>query len=362
MEPTGSGPLTAPGRRRAPPHPARSPLLVIVPHEADGPGSPLRWTVVGGLPLVRRIALAARRAGFEQVVLAGARPEDELLLAGTGATALTRAPGVPCVRGRVVLLADCVVPQPAWLEHLAQLPLAPRHLGLDGTLAAIVDASEDSHIPVVATRGGMAAAVFAAVQSGLEVVETSIDPVGRFVMSGPADAPAAETWLLRSLIKPHETFLSRSFERRLSLALTRRLARTSLTPNAMSLIMIAVGLLGAPCFLSASPTWQVAGALLFLTHSILDGCDGELARLKFLESRLRRADRLLGRQHRALRRVPVPGRGLEHAHRRSLATGARRAGRREHDGGGGAPPTQCVWPADRDAGAGVLPPGRRRAV
>ena len=27
------------------------------------------------------------------------------------------------------------------------------------------------------------------------------------------------------------------------------------------------------------------GALLFLTHSILDGCDGELARLKFLESR-----------------------------------------------------------------------------
>ncbi|HVQ76746.1 MAG TPA: CDP-alcohol phosphatidyltransferase family protein, partial [Candidatus Binatia bacterium] len=33
-----------------------------------------------------------------------------------------------------------------------------------------------------------------------------------------------------------------------------------------------------------SPAWQLAGALLFLTHSILDGCDGELARLKFLES------------------------------------------------------------------------------
>ena len=27
------------------------------------------------------------------------------------------------------------------------------------------------------------------------------------------------------------------------------------------------------------------GALLFLLHSILDGCDGEIARLKFLESR-----------------------------------------------------------------------------
>jgi phosphatidylglycerophosphate synthase len=28
------------------------------------------------------------------------------------------------------------------------------------------------------------------------------------------------------------------------------------------------------------------GALLFLAHSILDGCDGELARLKFQQSRL----------------------------------------------------------------------------
>ena len=49
--------------------------------------------------------------------------------------------------------------------------------------------------------------------------------------------------------------------------------------------MIAVGLLGAPCFLSGEPWWQLAGSLLFLAHSILDGCDGELARLKFLQSR-----------------------------------------------------------------------------
>ncbi len=38
--------------------------------------------------------------------------------------------------------------------------------------------------------------------------------------------------------------------------------------------------------MSPRPAWQVAGALLFLAHSILDGCDGELARLKFLQSRL----------------------------------------------------------------------------
>jgi len=37
-----------------------------------------------------------------------------------------------------------------------------------------------------------------------------------------------------------------------------------------------VGLLGAPFFLSGGiPLLQVTGSLLFLTHSILDGCDGE---------------------------------------------------------------------------------------
>jgi phosphatidylglycerophosphate synthase len=52
----------------------------------------------------------------------------------------------------------------------------------------------------------------------------------------------------------------------------------------MTLVSLAVGLLGAPFFLSVDPLHQVVGSLLFLTHSILDGCDGELARLKFLES------------------------------------------------------------------------------
>jgi phosphatidylglycerophosphate synthase len=53
----------------------------------------------------------------------------------------------------------------------------------------------------------------------------------------------------------------------------------------MTLVCGAIGLLGAACFLSATPARQLAGALLFLLHSILDGCDGEIARLKLLESR-----------------------------------------------------------------------------
>jgi len=101
---------------------------------------------------------------------------------------------------------------------------------------------------------------------------------------GADGTKAAEAWLLQSLIKDTEGFMSRHVERRISLAITRRLVATSITPNAMTLVSLAVGLLGAPFFLSRDPLLQVAGGLLFLTHSILDGCDGELARLKFLES------------------------------------------------------------------------------
>jgi phosphatidylglycerophosphate synthase len=108
---------------------------------------------------------------------------------------------------------------------------------------------------------------------------------GGVPLANAGDVPAAETWLLRSLIKPNEGFMSRHVERRLSLAMTRRLVTTSITPNAMTLISVAIGLSGAPFFLSSRPSLQLTGALLFLTHSILDGCDGEIARLKFLESR-----------------------------------------------------------------------------
>jgi phosphatidylglycerophosphate synthase len=91
--------------------------------------------------------------------------------------------------------------------------------------------------------------------------------------------------LLRGLVKDTEGFMSKHVERRISLAVSRLLADTRVTPNAMTLFSVAIGLAGAPFFLSSRPALQTAGALLFLLHSILDGCDGELARLRFQESR-----------------------------------------------------------------------------
>jgi phosphatidylglycerophosphate synthase len=53
----------------------------------------------------------------------------------------------------------------------------------------------------------------------------------------------------------------------------------------MTFVCMLIGLIGAPFFLSADPLFQAIGGLLFVAHSVTDGCDGELARLTYTESR-----------------------------------------------------------------------------
>ncbi len=232
-------------------------LLVIVSAGAS-PGI-TRETMVAGLSLGRRIALAAARAGL--------------------ATTDSPEPG----RRRLILVPHNVIPQPRWLEALAAMPLKPETLWVDPAQVAVVDTGDPK--PVLDAAGRMGAGeLLVALRERFTVVEGAADAKGRFPLGSTGDLPAAETWLLRGLIKDTEGFMSRHVERRISLALTRRLVWTSVTPNALTFACLVIGLAGAPFFLSPAPALQLTGALLFLLHSILDGCDGEIARLKFLES------------------------------------------------------------------------------
>jgi phosphatidylglycerophosphate synthase len=102
-------------------------------------------------------------------------------------------------------------------------------------------------------------------------------PVGR----GPA-----LDWLLESGKKSQDGFMARNFDRRLSLALSRLLLETSVTPNMMTLASSLIGLAGTFFFLAPNQTSAICGAVLVWLHSVLDGCDGELARIRFQESPL----------------------------------------------------------------------------
>ena len=258
-------------------------LLVIVP-ASPGAAAPSPALVIAGLPLLRRLALAATRAGFDRVLVHPRVCPDRRLLEGTGAAVLSAETPAPPT-ARLVLLPANVLPQARWLRVLRDMPLDPETLAVDGSLAAAVESVAVHDLLRSAGETEGAEDLIAALSRRLTRVAEAHDPTGRFPLVGTADAGAAEAWLLRSLIKDSEGFMSRHVERRVSLAITRRLVTTRITPNAMTLVSLAVGLLGASFFLSTGRVFQVVGSLLFLAHSILDGCDGELARLKFLESR-----------------------------------------------------------------------------
>jgi len=75
-------------------------------------------------------------------------------------------------------------------------------------------------------------------------------------------------------------YMNRPLSRRLSVALSR----TPLTPNHITLLSFLIGLLGAVGLATTDPWFWIAGGILIQIASIVDGCDGEIARLKLVQS------------------------------------------------------------------------------
>lgn len=99
-----------------------------------------------------------------------------------------------------------------------------------------------------------------------------------------AHIAAAECQLLQRLGRQDESPIVSRVNRALSRHITRQLMHTSITPNQITVASAFIGLCGAFLLAQPSQLWQVCGGLLFLCSTIIDGCDGEIARLTFQES------------------------------------------------------------------------------
>ncbi len=101
----------------------------------------------------------------------------------------------------------------------------------------------------------------------------------------PADIGQAERKLLHSVRKPTDGPISRYLNRPLSTALSRLVVgHTSFAPNHLTLLHLIVGLAsGVAAALGGYVGFLVAG-ILFHAASVLDGCDGEVAKLSFKSS------------------------------------------------------------------------------
>lgn len=117
--------------------------------------------------------------------------------------------------------------------------------------------------------------------SGVQCDEVEAESWQQIVTS--EDRVAAERKLDRWLVKPTDGIFAR-WNRRISVPISRQLIKLPITPNMVSLFTLGVGVL-AGIFFGCGGYWSVlVGAVLSVFASILDGCDGEVARLKLMES------------------------------------------------------------------------------
>lgn len=232
---------------------------------------PLLWQRVGGMRVLERQLYTAARAGIKSAWIGIHAPAEDVL------NGLRIPPGleVRWVPKGDASLVEC----------------EPPHLGLSADHFIRVETL--AHV----ARQRYAESISFNDASGLGVIQVVLareDVISRAKQELPAgsyrrlEAPlAAEetiSWLMATGPKSADGFMARHFDRHISLAVSRQLLETPVTPNMMTVFSTLLGLLGAGLFLGSSRAWYVPGALFVWLHSVLDGCDGELARVRFQES------------------------------------------------------------------------------
>lgn len=249
----------------------------------DGePGWPLG--AVAGLPLVERNLMALRAAGVDRVSLRchpGVIAEVE-----THLPPRLDDPRMPAVE---LLPADCRQP-PAGSSA--------RAVALDGRRvyhpALLRDAVRREREVSYRLADGRPAGIgvigpgAASVPESLEDLETTRAPEGTF--AARADSPAqrnkAERLLFKSLSKPVDGWFSQHLNRPISTRISRVLARFPVHPNLVTVLsFVLVGIPAALLSALGGHAALAAGGVMFQLFSILDGVDGELARVKFQQSR-----------------------------------------------------------------------------
>ncbi len=296
--------------RAHPSSPIRETALLYLPNDPAVIVPPS--TRLAGLPIAERVLRAGRRAGYSRSILwlpradgtsaGSSAPEEEQRLRRLAATlggdiaiaaneeewrmALsTLGPDDP-----VTAIGAGTVVSSALLRDARDIPVAGdtardvpagpewRVSGAVRLTAAAASRPSDL-LAILADRRGRALSL----PSGPEVSEGAGRLALRIVV--PADLEGAERTIRRASYKDTDATVAR-FNRRMSLPISIALLRTPLTANQLSVTLVALGFYSAWLF-STGHYWSgVLGAFLSLAASVLDGCDGEIARLKYQESAL----------------------------------------------------------------------------
>ncbi|KKL52769.1 hypothetical protein LCGC14_2282140 [marine sediment metagenome] len=99
------------------------------------------------------------------------------------------------------------------------------------------------------------------------------------------DRKNAELLICNKLKKDTDGPVSKILNRPISLRISKILLKTGITPNQISVLSFVIGLAGASFFFIGEYFYLILGGIIVHIHSIVDGCDGEVARLKLRQTK-----------------------------------------------------------------------------
>jgi len=99
------------------------------------------------------------------------------------------------------------------------------------------------------------------------------------------DRKNAERLLFSKLGKDTDGPVSKILNRPLSIRISKLLLKTGITPNQISVLSFIIGMAGASLFFLGEYFYLILGGILVHIHSVIDGCDGEVARFKLRETK-----------------------------------------------------------------------------
>lgn len=293
-------------------------------HKPVGPLTP-----IVGVSLFQRTVLTLQRAGIRQLIVLSGSDEDQLkhalargprvtipvrwmpvrefplddprtweslaaevrgfcLLSGVG-TVFSR-PLIEQLRRDVqacqAIVVESKVTEATEAERMALVSKAAGHgmpdilvmpaseLGAAGRLAADLDTT-----PIARWLE------LAAVDGRVRVLVSEGDPSSwSQPVQTEADVCRAERRLYASLKGEFEGFVDRYFNRKLSRWCTRAFIALGWSPNAVTVLATAIGLISAAGFAIGTYAAGIGAALLFQLAAVIDCSDGEVARLTFTDS------------------------------------------------------------------------------
>lgn len=258
---------------------------------------------LAGLPLALRAVLTLQKEGITRIALVVPRGDTATLarLAGDGRTrvelsaveAETTLEGVLLARDRrasaFVVASHDVVVDPA----------------LYGALRREAASLDDSTVGAASTRGverlgpfvGSAALVerlrgddldvaLDALVAGGQMRRVDVGGAFAFSVATPDGRALAFRALFDACRKSVDGLVARHLNRHISIFISKRLVELPVTPNMLSVFTFLLGVAGAYSVAQGSYLSMLLGAFLVQWNSILDGVDGELARVRFQHSKL----------------------------------------------------------------------------